>query len=97
MPKNTNLKKVLVIGSGPIVIGQAAEFDLVAQNVFSTSGAGMQRMWFQMVFSGRVNAPKYLNSSDEILNYIREHPGTVGIVVSEQAPAGVTGFRLEGP
>lgn len=27
MPKNMNIKKVLVIGSGPIVIGQAAEFD----------------------------------------------------------------------
>ena len=27
MPKNNNIKKVLLIGSGPIVIGQAAEFD----------------------------------------------------------------------
>ena len=27
MPKNMDIKKVLVIGSGPIVIGQAAEFD----------------------------------------------------------------------
>ena len=27
MPKNPNIKKVLVIGSGPSVIGQAAEFD----------------------------------------------------------------------
>ncbi len=27
MPKKPNLKKVLVIGSGPIIIGQAAEFD----------------------------------------------------------------------
>ena len=27
MPKNTSIKKVLVIGSGPIIIGQAAEFD----------------------------------------------------------------------
>lgn len=27
MPKNNDLKKILVIGSGPIVIGQAAEFD----------------------------------------------------------------------
>jgi len=27
MPKNPNVHKVLVIGSGPIVIGQAAEFD----------------------------------------------------------------------
>ena len=27
MPKNPDIKKVLVIGSGPIIIGQAAEFD----------------------------------------------------------------------
>ena len=27
MPKDPNVKKVMVIGSGPIVIGQAAEFD----------------------------------------------------------------------
>ena len=27
MPLNKNIKKVMVIGSGPIVIGQAAEFD----------------------------------------------------------------------
>ena len=27
MPKRTDLKRVMVIGSGPIVIGQAAEFD----------------------------------------------------------------------
>ena len=27
MPKNSNIRKVVVIGSGPIIIGQAAEFD----------------------------------------------------------------------
>src|SRR5438128_7358956 len=27
MPKRTDLKRILVIGSGPIVIGQGAEFD----------------------------------------------------------------------
>ena len=27
MPKNESIKKVLVLGSGPIIIGQAAEFD----------------------------------------------------------------------
>ena len=26
MPRRTDLKKIMVIGSGPIVIGQAAEF-----------------------------------------------------------------------
>lgn len=27
MPKRTDIRKIMVIGSGPIVIGQAAEFD----------------------------------------------------------------------
>ena len=27
MPKDHSIRKVLVIGSGPIIIGQAAEFD----------------------------------------------------------------------
>src|SRR3989475_1992455 len=27
MPKRTDLKRILIIGSGPIVIGQACEFD----------------------------------------------------------------------
>ena len=27
MPRRTDIKKVMVIGSGPIVIGQGAEFD----------------------------------------------------------------------
>jgi carbamoyl-phosphate synthase large subunit len=27
MPKRTDLKKIMIVGSGPIVIGQACEFD----------------------------------------------------------------------
>ena len=34
MPRNKDIKKVLVIGSGPIVIGQAAEFDYAGTQAF---------------------------------------------------------------
>ena len=27
MPKRTDINKILIIGSGPIIIGQACEFD----------------------------------------------------------------------
>ena len=27
MPKRTDIKKILILGSGPIIIGQACEFD----------------------------------------------------------------------
>ena len=35
MPKDLTLKKVMVIGSGPIVIGQAAEFDYAGTQAVS--------------------------------------------------------------
>ena len=35
MPRNKDIKKVLVIGSGPIVIGQAAEFLSEFEQTFS--------------------------------------------------------------
>ena len=43
MPKNKDIKKVLVIGSGPIVIGQAAEFDYAGtQACRSLKGEGIE-------------------------------------------------------
>ena len=36
MAKRTDVKKVLIIGSGPIVIGQAAEFDYAGSQVCRT-------------------------------------------------------------
>jgi len=36
MPKNNEIKKVLVIGSGPIIIGQAAEFDYSGTQALKT-------------------------------------------------------------
>ena len=35
MPLNPSIRKVMVIGSGPIVIGQAAEFDYAHIPAFS--------------------------------------------------------------
>ena len=39
MPLLSGLKKVMVIGSGPIVIGQAAEFDYAGTGMPGTEGS----------------------------------------------------------
>ena len=36
MPKRTDINKVLIIGSGPIIIGQACEFDYSGTQAWST-------------------------------------------------------------
>lgn len=42
MPLRSDIKKVLVIGSGPIVIGQAAEFDYAAHGVPRAQAGGLE-------------------------------------------------------
>ena len=43
MPLNPSLKKVMIIGSGPIVIGQAAEFDYAgSQACKALKAAGLE-------------------------------------------------------
>ena len=41
MPKRKDNKKILIIGSGPIVIGQACEFDYSRRNVQYQPGASL--------------------------------------------------------
>ena len=52
MPKNKNIKSVLIIGSGPIVIGQACEFDYSgtqASRSLREEGIEVQRNWQDML------------------------------------------------
>ena len=50
MPKNKEIKKVLVIGSGPIVIGQAAEFDFREKRLrlTTTLNPPCKSLWYSM-------------------------------------------------
>lgn len=41
MPKRTDLKSILIIGAGPIVIGQACGFDYSGAGLQGTTGGGV--------------------------------------------------------
>jgi ABC-type phosphate transport system substrate-binding protein len=40
----------------------------------------LQKFWLGLVFQGRANAPVFLNSSAEILDYVKRNPGAIGMV-----------------
>jgi len=39
-----------------------------------------------LVFGGRVNAPKYFDSDEQIVSWINEYEGAVGVVISDTEP-----------
>ena len=74
MPKNPDIKKVLVIGSGPIVIGQAAEFDYAGtQACRSLKEEGIE---FVLLNSN----PATIMTDKDIADHVYIEPLTVEVV-----------------
>ena len=74
MPKNPDIKKVLVLGSGPIVIGQAAEFDYAGtQACRSLKEEGIQVVLLN-------SNPATIMTDKDIANQVYIEPLTVEVV-----------------
>lgn len=58
-----------------------AEFaEPLARLMFRSSPSGMQRYWLALVFQGRAAPPVFLDSSEEIVAFVRRTPGAVAMV-----------------
>ena len=74
MPKRTDLKKILIIGSGPIVIGQAAEFDYAG----TQACLALKEEGFEVVL---VNSnPATIMTDKDIADRVYIEPLTVEVV-----------------
>lgn len=63
----------------------------VAKYLYGTSVLGMQKYWLALVFQGRSNPPVFLNSDEEIIEYVAKNPGAIGIVntTTKNIPSGL--------
>lgn len=98
MPKRTDINKIVIIGSGPIVIGQAAEFDYAgSQACLSLKDEGYETILIN-------SNPATIMTDDEIADKVYLEPLTVdsvtAILKKEQPDAilptlgGQTGLNL---
>ena len=55
--------------------------EVMAKTIFSADMKFVKRYWLSIVFQGRADAPVYLDSNDDILDYIEKHSGAVGILI----------------
>lgn len=51
-----------------------------SSSILQMSHSELQKYWLALVFQGRANAPVFLNSSAEIIDYVKNNPGAIGIV-----------------
>lgn len=88
MPYNSSIKKVLVIGSGPIVIGQAAEFDYSGtQGCLALKEEGIEVVLLN-------NNPATIMTDQSIADKIYMEPMTLEVleeIIKKERPDGLIG------
>src|ERR687886_761392 len=86
MPKRTDVRKILIIGSGPIVIGQAAEFDFSG----SQAALALKEEGYQVVI---VNSnPATIQTDPEMADAVYVEPLTVETlerILAKERPDGL--------
>jgi len=45
--------------------------------------SAFQRHWLRLAFGGRADPPRFLGSTEEILQFVRATPGAAGVIWSE--------------
>ncbi|WP_033827001.1 carbamoyl-phosphate synthase (glutamine-hydrolyzing) large subunit [Bacillus andreraoultii] len=88
MPLNKEIKKVLIIGSGPIVIGQAAEFDYAGtQGCLALKEEGIEVILLN-------NNPATIMTDQQIVDRIYIEPMTIEVIeeiIKYEQPDGMIG------
>jgi ABC-type phosphate transport system substrate-binding protein len=78
---DTNEQVIVVMPSNK------ADFaDDFASSILQMTQSSLHKYWLGLVFQGRANAPVFLNSSAEIIDYVKKNQGAIGMVkMSEKA------------
>jgi hypothetical protein len=58
-------------------------YDTAAETLIEGTGKALERRWFRLVFSGKVNAPQYFDSDQAIIDYVANNSGAIGIVATQ--------------
>jgi ABC-type phosphate transport system substrate-binding protein len=56
--------------------------EIVASVVYGNTVSGMQKYWLSLVFQGRSNPPVFLDTDEEIINYVKRTSGSIGVISS---------------
>lgn len=53
---------------------------LTAEKIYNMSSNQLNKYWLAQVFQGRVHTPQFFTSESELLNFVNETPGAIGVV-----------------
>jgi ABC-type phosphate transport system substrate-binding protein len=61
---------------------KSSSAETVASVVYGNTVSGVQKYWLSLVFQGRSNPPVFLDTDEEIINYVKKTSGSIGVISS---------------
>lgn len=62
-------------------------FEYIAQWALGSDAFDYQKHWLSLVFQGRSNAPVLVKDEAAVIEYVKSHPGAIGIMHENPAPS----------
>lgn len=50
------------------------------KKIFNMSGDQVKRHWLELSFAGNADAPTFCNSTEELIDFISQNPGGIGVI-----------------
>lgn len=61
---------------------KSSSAETVASVVYGNTVSGVQKYWLSLVFQGRANPPVFLDTDEEVINYVKKTSGSIGVISS---------------
>jgi len=72
---STNNQVIIVLPAS-----KSISAEVVASSIYGNTVSGVQKYWLSLVFQGRANPPVFLDTDEEIINYVKKTVGAIGVV-----------------
>jgi hypothetical protein len=66
------------------------------ERIYHMSEDELKKFWLAQVFQGKVNPPSFFNTEEELLAFVAENPGAIGIVNLTTPARGTQVVLIEG-
>ncbi len=68
----------------------------ICERVYHLSPDEFNKYWLKIVFQGKSDPPVFFNTVTELLDFVRQNPGAIGIIDQSQPAADVKVVLIEG-
>jgi len=66
------------------------------QKIYNMSGDKVKRFWLELSFAGNADAPTFCSTVEELVTFVSQNPGAIGILDKASSTAGIKTTEIDG-